>query len=223
MSVIAIAPKHNAKGKKDADEFQREANKFVKRYDGQVFLFDNSLEFDKRRAQVQRFLHKAASPANSYKLHFSVEDVESIGFFCHGWRNGIQAGYKIQHAQMLGKALSRYDPYSIALYCCSVAAGPDAGNGSFASVLARNTEGIPVYGHDRKGHTARNPHVWCYVGKVGGYRPIARDSDLWSDWVKALKGEYRFDYPLATQNCVSPHEHNPWEHAEDLKAYLAPY
>lgn len=120
----------------------------------------------KRREQVE-----AALKTGTY---------DHIYFLCHGYKNGIQFGYKwrsgaVQLANLLHKA-GDYEIESVIFYCCSVAKNRD----NFCewiynelSCLKWNTNEVQVFGHYSAGHTTMNPNIKIYRT---GYKPF-----IWSN------------------------------------------
>lgn len=191
MTVIAFAPTDTTpQTYDDADEFQNRAREWIDELGGQLHLFPGKAGFNVRRRSVLEFL-AAADP----------KGVEAIGFFCHGWATGIQAGIKNPHIDELAEALKRFpDLHTICLYCCSCAAGTRNGERSFAAKL-RDTTGLrdlhlTVWAHATKGHTTRNPDVIVFEESYnGGYYPVPRGSSRWPAWVKALKTGLWMEFP----------------------------
>lgn len=214
QKVLAIVPMHNAHGKKDVTgAFMPEAKKFVSlARAGEVVQFDNSKDMPHRRNQVLLLIK------DRQKLGFS-----SIAFFCHGWLDGIQAGFTRRQAPVLAAAIksvigtSVNDPV-IPLYCCSTGEDPQddpltaagTGDDSFADKLrdAMCLAGMAqcrTMGHTTVAHTTMNPMVLFMDGMgvpeggVGGYPPVSPKSAHWTKWKAALRGtDLRFRMPYMT-------------------------
>lgn len=173
--MIAIAPRHNSRGKRDADEFQREARKLIKSYDGELILFDNRKPLPARRAEI------------SVKLELCCGS-EVIAFFCHGWKTGLQTGHGIADIPELVELLRPLGVATVCLYACLCASGIRNGERSFASQLRRAMGEVHVWAHATRGHTTKNPDVIAFDSTgCGGYYPVPRDSAHWSKWVRALR------------------------------------
>jgi hypothetical protein len=186
MTVIAFAPNDTTpQTYDDADEFQNRAGDWINELGGELFIFPGKAGFNARRTAVLRFLANA-----------DPKGVEAIGFFCHGWATGIQAGIKNPQIEWLAAALKRFpDLHTICLYCCSCAAGTRNGERSFAAKL-RDATGLRVWAHATKGHTTRNPDVIVYEESYnGGYYPVPRGSSRWTAWVKALRAGLWMEFP----------------------------
>lgn len=178
MTVIAFAPSDTTpRTYDDADEFQNRAQEWIDNHGGELFIFPGKAAFTKRRESVLKSL-AGANP----------KGVTAIGWFCHGWSTGIQAGFKNPQLPELKAALRRFgDLHTICLYCCSCAAGIRNGETSFAAKF-RDSTGLRIWAHVDEGHTTRNPDVIVFEESYnGGYYPVPRGSKLWPQWVKALQ------------------------------------
>jgi hypothetical protein len=211
MTALCFRPKHNTPGKKDVTgAFAPELARFMKTRPAKEFVIDNSKTFLQMRNDVLSFLAGAAGTS-------TYAPVDSIAFFCHGWQQGIQLGFRNQNVPGLAKAI--FDCVSVsptvALYCCSTggdpktkATSPGTGDGSFADLLRDKLcqiglEQNRVTGHDRVGHATKLPYVKFFdgmgsaVGGAGGFYPVAPGSKLWPKWRKALREtDLRFKFPF---------------------------
>lgn len=173
--MIAIIPLHNSPGKRDADEFRREARKFIANYGGDLVTFDNRKQMPDRRRDVAEQLSDCA-------------ETNVAAFFCHGWKSGLQAGYRISDIDELAASLEILGIDTVCLYACLCASGPRNGEGSFASQLRRAMGPVDVWAHATRGHTTKNPDVVAFdCTQIGGYYPIPRDAPEWPKWVRALR------------------------------------
>lgn len=190
---------------KDAKYFAAEAKKFGARHGiplSRVVTFDNCSEKRERRAFVADTLMR-------------FQNLECVAFFCHGWREGIQAGFALDHAPELARYLFEacVPGAKIPLYCCSTAEGGAGGDGAFADTLRDSLVGMlpgaVIDAHDRRGPTTTNPYVRRFVvGKErekGGQWVIDPTDTRWPAWRKALRDTpLRFDFPfLATETIRS--------------------
>jgi hypothetical protein len=168
--MLAFAPKYNSEGKRDANEFKREARKWCKEHGGTLFLFDNKLSMKKRREQVLAAIALGESPY-------------TVAFFCHGWSSGIQAGFRKNDDLACLRGATH-----VLLFACSCATGKNNGENSFAKHL-RDATAAEVWAHATRGHTTRNPHVIVFEADsvMGGYYPVPCKSEYWSEWIKQLR------------------------------------
>lgn len=210
QKVLCFVPLHNAPNKHDVTgAFLPEAKKFVAlaAEGSKIVRFDNTQTFAKRRKEVLKALKDPEG-----------EDFTSVAFFCHGWANGIQAGFTRRTARKLAfaicyvvnKSLCNQATLVVPLYCCST--GQDTqdredeasgtGKTSFAQKLASELgdDGcgyydVRVVAHTTKGHTTRNPNVAIFDGEGrSGYllQPDTSGKELkrWQrSWRKSLRGE----------------------------------
>lgn len=198
--ALIFVPEHNSHGKKDvtgAFRPEAEAFKALCGEGSEIVTFDNNKPFASRRKDVLG--------AMSLRTDF-----DTVAFFCHGWENGIQAGFTKGAAKALAKAIldtcGSNDGVIVPLYCCSTGEDPEddpitaagTGEGSFADALrdALCVEGAPncrVVGHTTVAHTTSNPMVLFFdgmgstVGGVGGYAPASPKSKVWGPWKKSLR------------------------------------
>ncbi len=215
--VLAFAPAHNSHGKRDATAaFIPEANRLVKAAGGgAVDLFDNRKPMARRRREVLAALALAKD-----------QDFTSVAFLCHGWEDGIQAGFNRRTVGQLAKAIQDVVQHSfttVPLLCCSTGDDPTdqwrtgaGGDGSFADRLR---DGLcdsgaiycRVWAHTTKGHTTRNPNVMILdglgtpEGGVGGQMVARAGTPLFRKLKKALwakRGDFRFRAPYMTRQAI---------------------
>lgn len=183
QKVLCFVPLHNAPNKHDVTgAFLPEAKKFVSLAAGgsEIVRFDNTLKFASRRNAVGKEIIKRHG-----------KNFTSVAFFCHGWANGVQAGFTRRTAGKLGtlicdlvfagRCVDSRGTVVVPLYCCSTGQDAEdreseaAGTGatSFAHELATAlSEKLPasyapsrVVAHTTKGHTTRNPNVAIFDGE----------------------------------------------------------
>jgi hypothetical protein len=84
QKLLVFAPQHNSPNLKDATgAFQPEARSLLELAgSGELVLFDNLKPFAQRKAQVIAALRARREAAFT-----------SVAFLCHGWMDGIQAGF----------------------------------------------------------------------------------------------------------------------------------
>lgn len=206
--ALIFAPLRNTGTKKDATgAFIPEAREFIKSLalNTQVKFFDNdpSRVFSDRRSDCEH--------------HFSeFTGADIVAFFCHGWKDGIQAGWVKGTIHKLAQSLSKSCSPSptILLYACDAGRDEDGdraddtlsgpgGEGGFADMLRDDCRrvglGATIYAHATEGHCTWNPYVRVFLPDeaAGGRWIIEPRSPLWSAWVKALRNtdmRYRFAF-----------------------------
>lgn len=218
MTVLAIHPAHNSKGKRDATgAFIPEARAWAELHNGHldapatthVARFDNHAAPAKRRRDVEAILR-------------GHRDLNAVGFFCHGLTRSLQTGHALAHVESLADALTACTRPGavVALYACDAADTPrkDApgGDGGFADALrdalvlrdAAHWRGGWVDAHVTTGHATRNPYVRRFsctlavpsevpLGIVGGEWLVTPGGPLWRSWARALREtDLRLRFPL---------------------------
>lgn len=193
-AVVAISVAHDTKGKRDASRaFIPEAKAFADYWadDGfhtHVALIDNRKPRAARRAETLAAV-RAFGP------------IAHLGLFCHGWRNGVQVGFRVQELPALTEALAQMADTSalrVSLYCCSTAHGGTGGDGGFADVLRdqlceRGLINCRIDGHTTRGHTTKNPYVRRFEGEgshfggQGGRFIVRPRGPLWREWRACLR------------------------------------
>lgn len=204
MKAATFAPLRNSDGKADASEFRSELRAFLRTHGLPVDIcyFDNHGDLGERRAQTLDWLRK-------------FEGIDLLVFGCHGWPDGIQAGFKCEHVRGLAKEIKTVcaPVLTVVLYCCSTGADRDAGtdetgdpgpggDGGFADRL-RDELGemgvaATVYAHSTAGHCTRNPRVRIFTPEErrGGHWVVSPDLPLWPRWRAFLQGPGRFQFPF---------------------------
>lgn len=209
MNLLCLVPDANSPGKKDVTgAFHPEAVAFCKHHDVNpakaIARFPTKGTLAARRAVSTRAIGASAG-------------LDVIAFFCHGWRNGIQAGWQLPTVRSLASLCSAamVADGHILLYACDSGRDADAdqaddleegpgGDGGFADELrdACETLGrrITVVGHATTGHATWNPHVRVFApgehGR-GGRWVITPGTSLWPRWVRAMrdpKGTLRYRF-----------------------------
>lgn len=220
MSTLIVRGESNTPGRKDyTGAFLPESEAYRKAvgFESMVVTFDNSRPFAQRAKQLLKRMQAMEI----------TDNIDTVAFFCHGWGDGIQAGFTRRNIKALVAALNTAglhrpleDDPTVILYCCSTgddpdddieaAPGIDMGDGSFADAFrdelckAGHTE-CRVIAHTTAGHTTKNPYAIFFeglgspIGGVGGIVPVTPEQkQLWSTWVKLLKTSFRFEYPYMT-------------------------
>jgi len=219
QKVLVFIPTHNAEGKKDVTyAFLPEAKEFIKlaKAGSELIQFDNSKPLPARRKFVGQCIESRIN-----------KGFTSVAFMCHGWLNGMQAGYTRQQAPELAGLIHKLvnSPPNVVktdvivpLFCCSTGDDPQndpitaagTGDDSFADKLRDalcqvGQVNCRTMGHTTVAHTTKNPMVLFMDGMgvpdggVGGYPPVSPKSAAWKLWRKALqKTSLRFRMPYMT-------------------------
>lgn len=193
-TVLALTVAHNTKGKRDASRaFIPEAERFTAYWRDQG-LHTRLVKIDNRKPNVHRRRQVVDAIMNEPR-------VQHLAIFAHGWRGGIQMGFRMGHMRALARVIEQVAPSAspiVSLYCCSTAQGGAGGDGGFADELrdALCAEGLVdcrVDGHSTRGHTTRNPHMrrfdgeGSWIGGQGGRYLIRPRGKLWGAWKRALR------------------------------------
>lgn len=207
--ALCLAPAFNTPNRKDASgAFQPEARAFVasQQLAATIALFDSNRALADRRYECARIIARQT-------------DLDVIALFCHGWRDGVQAGWRIPNAGHLADllVLASRPTSTVILYACDAARDQDAdrkddtqpgpgGTGGFADVLdermrARGWQGR-LFAHSTPGHTTTNPYVRCWAPGERGQWVIEPSSADWRPWRAALQGDLRFRFPFLTRDEV---------------------
>ena len=208
--IISFAPAVNSPGKKDVSgAFLPERSEFsaaMRRLGAQT----EELDFDNRRSLQRRAaeIRAALAPGSGYDV---------VTFFCHGWLDGIQAGFKRKNAAVLAQSIAAAasGAVTVVLYCCSTGEDPKGrpltaagtGDNSFADRLrdelcALGQTDCRVVAHSTAAHTTRNPYVLFFDGLgsrhggSGGLAPVLPGRELWPRWRAELRSDFRFRFPL---------------------------
>lgn len=140
----------------------------------------------------------------------------SFAFFCHGFANRVELGFKIANIPALvdlaiksvgADNIGTTGVFTTALYCCSTGSGSGKdGDNGFADKLrdalcAAGFIDCVVDAHVTAGHTTMNSMKRRYWGMgspsggVGGIWICAPKSTLWAKWRRALQTDFRFRFP----------------------------
>lgn len=201
--AFLCTPAYDTPGYKDASgAFNPEAKRLIKALGVRAVhkLFDSNRARSERRTEVQHALS-------------NVRDLDLVAFLCHGWRDGIQAGWRTPTATDLATRLvAACKPDAvIALYCCDTGRDSDAdakddtqkgpgGAGGFASALwvALAAQGFvgTLWAHPTTAHTTQNPHVRVWrvdeEPELGDWA-CEPHSEHWGKWVRAVRTtEFRY-------------------------------
>jgi hypothetical protein len=117
-----------------------------------------------RRLQVEDSLQS---------LNDSGVEFQGVWFLCHGYKNGMQYGYKWKWGAtyLTGKIL-KHNPSleMITFYSCLMAKDKDNFcEWTFDAMQKSKADDVQVFGHYTKGHTTENPAIKIYSS---GYKPF---------------------------------------------------
>lgn len=215
--ILILRAGFNSHGKKDVTwAFKPEAARFLKSVctaDSKIVAIDNRKPFAQRQAEVVKVFRAADQEVTPY---------DGVAFFCHGWKTGIQLGFKNRDVALLADWVHTLCEHSfpyVPLYCCSTGGdvrskklrrtSPGTGDNSFADLLrdalceeiaADGLAPYPrVFAHETVAHTSKNPRVRVFDGMgsseggVGGYRPIKVGGIYWKAWKRELR-EHEGDF-----------------------------
>ena len=209
MRALCFVPDVNSPGKKDVTgAFYPEALAFTRHHrlsPAAIVRFPARSDYGVRRQACTRAIRSVQA------------ELDVLAFFCHGWRDGIQAGFRIANVRALAALIADHvaPNGNVILYACEAARDADddqeddlvggpGGDGGFADELrdACETLGrrITVTGHASAGHCTWNPYVRAFGPGChgrGGHWVVEPDSALWRPWVRALRASesslrYRF-------------------------------
>lgn len=206
--ALVLAPLYDTPGRRDASgAFLPESRKFVaaNKLAAIVRGFDSNRALADRRRECSLALSRAT-------------DLDVVALFCHGWRNGVQAGWTTAHAPGLADliALASRRSSIVCLYCCDTGRDADketdddrqdsiGGQGGFADLLYEALRGRGwagrLFGHTTAGHTTTNPWVriwgdWGVGDLQDGNWLVEPKGALWPAWRAALQGDLRLRFPF---------------------------
>lgn len=221
--VLAFAPLISSHGRSDAPYFRRQALEYLRRHGGGVFhVVDNSASPAARGAEVVRQILETPRKRK----------VISVAFFCHGWSQGIQAGFDLRkgkglHVDELAEALAQVAAPGLILplYACTTADEPagakgtdpadvPGGDGGFAdrlrdALVSKGVTRCRIDAHDRKGDTTLNPYVRRFEGdgtgeeRFGGEWLIAPTDPDFDRWRHELRTtSMHLDYPWLERDAI---------------------
>lgn len=220
MTVLAIAPAHDRPGVnpktgrpyKDATgAFLPEARAFVDLHGGRLVAFDSLAVETERLQEVVRALREERGKAHA-----------AIGLFMHGYRTGMQCGFRSFNVATVADALAwALAPGGVvALYACDAARDTDAdrsddtakgpgGAGGFASRLARalGPRARWVDAHATAAHTTKNPHLRRFLTEDAtddGVWIVEPGSAKWKAWREKLQRDraFRLTFPLQDADAI---------------------
>lgn len=212
--ILAFSPTRNTPGKKDATgAFIPEARNFLKFHkvpDENLVMIDNTQSAAGMRRQVYAALDRPHQA-----------QIDGLAFFCHGFKAGIQFGIRMSNVkEFVAKLKPIVDPdVRITFYACDAGRDDDrerdddlaefGGDNGFADrvrdeLCASGKTGCIIDAHTTAAHTTMNPDVRRFegmgspLGGVGGYYIVPRGSRGWQAWRKALRTDFRFQFPYLT-------------------------
>jgi hypothetical protein len=216
MNGLIFTPDRNTHGKKDyTGAFKPLAIKFAKHHG---IPRKNIIPINVGRGMKKRKLEVIAALQDEEREGHGNYD--TVAFFCHGFPQGIQAGFSWRGKQKPGPVMdelasliyeaSDRDDICVPLFCCSTANTKQkkavGGDGGFADELrdALCRQGAienRVVGHTTVGHTTTNPSTRFFDGSMmpaggtGGYWIARPRGPLWPKWKKYLRGGGWMDMP----------------------------
>ncbi len=199
MSTIAFYPNKAAKGD-GFNVFYPEAKKYIQFHAGvgaygiDAMRMTGIVPVTEKRAAMAARRRQVLDKLKELRTQYNT-----VAFFCHGWRTGMQFGFDLSTVKVLAKEIvtgAEFDP-QVTLYSCSCGAGDNDGDGGFADALRdelckAGAEHSIVAAHTTAGHATSNPYVRMFegqgspVGGTGGSWIVAPKSELWDKWRKAL-------------------------------------
>jgi len=206
--MLIFRPMHNSHGKRDVTgAFAPEADRYadtVCTKGSMVVTINNKKPFWHRRRQVLEVFEEALDNPAFF---------DGVAFVCHGWKHGIQLGFRSGNVDELAEwihAVCQHSFLEVPLYCCSTGGdvltsrtSPGTGDYSFADLLRDDicrwadaddfASYCRIMAHETVAHTTKNPRVRFFdgmgspAGGVGGYRPARPGAALWSAWKRELR------------------------------------
>jgi hypothetical protein len=229
MRALIFTPDRNTKRSDYTGAFRPEAHAFARQHGAsaqqlasgvggiRIVRVDVTQPMRSRRRAVRSALELALEGGER-----AAAPLELVGFFCHGYRNGLQVWNPIAGersgaaaAELAGAIaqVARGD-VRIPLYACSTGAGTGAGgDGGFADRLRDalcnlSLRHCRIDAHTTAGHCSHNPHVRRFeggdspVGGTGGQWIVAPRAEQWGAWRRALRGPLRFEFPLLASSDI---------------------
>lgn len=217
LKLLAFRPEHNSEGKRDVTgAFRPECTRFMQTVDGghgHIVTIDNTKPMAQRKRQVLQALEQADEEREFF---------DGVAFFCHGWLDGIQLGFRRRDVKTLAAAIQKICEHSfttVPLYCCSTGDDPEddpitaagTGDNSFADLLrdalcAQEAIYCRVLAHSTVAHTTKNPYALFFdgygttAGGAGGQAVVSpANKVLWAKWRRALRAKdstFRFRFPF---------------------------
>jgi hypothetical protein len=220
VSVLAIAPAYDRPGVnpatgrpyRDATQaFQPEAEEFARLHGGRVATFDSRANEIARLQETLQILKAERGAGHA-----------AIGLFMHGFRSGMQCGFRLWNVSDAARALTAaLAPGGVvALYACDAARDTDSdrkddtakgpgGAGGFASRLAAALGPAArwVDAHATAAHTTKNPHLRRFLTSDAtddGLWIVEPGAPAWKAWAARLQKdrEFRLSFPFETIEAI---------------------
>lgn len=200
--MLAIYPRFNTMGRADASgAFIPGAREFLQTHRIPVnaestLIFDNTMKLPLRKAFITR------------ALRVPRPKLRTVAIFCHGWKDGLQCGFRSGDVADFADVLSRVcegNCEKVLLYACDNGRDADSdelddlkddvgGDGGFADLLRdefrRRGDPVTIWAHAKEGHSFQNPFMREFKAEeaIGGRFVIEPKSPLWPRWRRALRG-----------------------------------
>ena len=187
FSSFAYATGYNREGKRDGDEFVREAKAWNKIHGGVLRIGTTRLAPVARRRHVEGLIREAGR-------------INVFAFFGHGLANSYPCtGHNMATVEDLvreivdaGFAAEKID---VILYSCSAAAGKRGFADVLSNLLFGNlhiTNNVRVWARTASQHTTRGPDWELAGGPSGGQMVIPAGHSLRRQWIARLRDDVAF-------------------------------
>jgi len=211
MHHIILHQSKNKRFKKDATHVfipeSRKLETFIKeRGDTSENHATNGNQWDKDAIKADLF--------DSVLLR-STDSIDAVHFLCHGWKTGIQFGFKRRSgARILGGFIGSFRPKYVNLYACLT--GKESDNFALWTYeRLKECYGSSVFDdyprlmcHTTRGHATGNPNVKTYFtdenGKTQSCMVYTRTHKLfWIWWYLLRTTDLCFEFPFITKEQIS--------------------
>lgn len=208
MKGVVFLPDRNAKRKDYSGAFLPEAKRFVSEHGIASSTAMREIDLSSTSDQMRKAVCEAIVSESKKQ-----GKLETVAFFCHGWKDGIQLGFQTRDIPQLARAFQGHCEQHVVvpLYACSTARDQDwhiaddidpdsmGGDGGFADELRDSLCDIGwcvhnrVVAHATVGHSTLNPWVRFFDGMglpsggTGGYWVIRPKGPLWKRWIAWLR------------------------------------
>ena len=221
MSALVITESRNRLGKRDGDEFKREASRMWSWWAEQENIADCALH-DVGTAS------KAEKQSRVLGAISSVRALDRVAFFCHGTSRGISLGFSVDNIAILADALAGAagPVLHVGLYACLTGRGAFFGGAKnkkntgyrcesvvtaregfamlLCSELKKRGVSAEITAHLTSGHTTKNPYK-VRVSPTNGDIMRVRlcdntPRDKWIKWCEKLDADPVFRYTIMMED-----------------------